>query len=57
MYTPLEENDYDAGLLNDWGGGNVDWWQDYIRYEINRCNEYWRSIIENAPQPTNPAEQ
>jgi hypothetical protein len=34
--------DYDAGLLNDWGGGNVEWWQDYIRTEIGRANDYWR---------------
>ena len=37
--------DYDAGLLNDWGGGNVHWWQDYLRAEIGRANEAWR---ENA---------
>ena len=40
-----ETPDYDAGLLNDWGGGNVDWWQDYIRAEVGRANEYWRSIV------------
>ena len=39
--------DYDPGLLNDYGGGNVDWWWDYIRAEINRCNEYWRSQLED----------
>jgi hypothetical protein len=42
----LDEQDYDAGLLNDYGGGKADWWQNYIRDEINRCNEYWRTIIE-----------
>lgn len=36
--------DYDAGLLNDWGGGNVEWWQDYIRAYIGRANEHWRDI-------------
>ena len=35
-------DDYDSGLLNDYGGGNVEWWQDYIREEVNRCNGYWR---------------
>jgi len=34
--------DYDCGIINDYGGGNVQWWQDYLRHEINRCNEYWR---------------
>jgi hypothetical protein len=37
-------SDYDAGLLNDFGGGDVGWWQDYIRAEIGRANEYWREI-------------
>jgi len=40
------EADYDSGLLSDWGGGNVAWWQDYIRAEVGRCNDYWRSRIE-----------
>ena len=39
------EHDYDAGILNDYGGGDVGWWQDYIRFEINSCNEYWKSIF------------
>ena len=38
--------DYDTGIINDYGGGNVDWWMDYIRAEIGRCNEYWREYIE-----------
>lgn len=37
--------DYDAVLLNDWGGGNVDWWQDYLRAEIGRANDFWRSQV------------
>ncbi len=36
---------YDAGLLSDYGGGNVEWWQDYIRAEIDRCNDYWEDEI------------
>jgi len=48
----LEENDYDCGLVNDYGGGNVQWWQDYIRAEIGMCNDYWRSILEQcSPHP------
>lgn len=42
----LNSNDYDSGLLNDFGGGNIDWWFNYIRTEVNFCNEYWRGIIE-----------
>lgn len=37
-----EPNDYDAGLLNDYGAGKVGWWHDYIRHELERCNEHWR---------------
>jgi len=37
--------DYDAGLLNDFGGGDAGWWQDYIRAEIGRANEYWRTAL------------
>jgi chromosome segregation ATPase len=37
--------DYDAGLLNDFGGGDAGWWQDYIRAEIGRANEYWRAAL------------
>lgn len=37
--------DYDAGLLNDFGGGNVDWWLDYIRSEIGRANDHWRDAL------------
>lgn len=35
---------YDAGLLNDYGGGNVEWWQDYLRSEIERSNEFHGEI-------------
>lgn len=42
----LEEQDYDPGLLNDYGGGDTSWWMDYIRSEVNACNEYWRSLLE-----------
>ena len=37
--------DYDAGLVNDYGGGNVDWWWDYMRAEIGRCNDYHRADV------------
>ena len=43
---PLD--DYDSGLLNDYGSGNVEWWQDYIREEVARCNEYWRDYLERS---------
>lgn len=43
-----EFTDYDAGALNDWGGGDVGWWQDYIRSEIERANDHWRE--QTAPE-------
>lgn len=42
--------DYDAGMLNDFGGGNVEWWQDYLRAEIGRANDYWRSALARGPR-------
>lgn len=32
---------YDAGLLSDFGGGNVEWWQDYIRAELARAHDHY----------------
>jgi len=45
-----EIDDYAPGLLNDYGGGNVMWWQDYIREEISNCNDYWRTELESVEQ-------
>lgn len=46
-----EYADYDAGLLSDFGGGDIGWWQDYVRTEVARANDFWREQIA-APQPT-----
>lgn len=40
-------DEYDVGLLNDWGGGNVAWWHDYLRYEIARANSHWVQQTES----------
>lgn len=32
---------FDAGILNDYGGGNIAWWQDYIRSLLNQANDYY----------------
>jgi len=40
-------SDYDIGLIGDYGGGNVEWWQDYLREEVARCNNYWVSQLQN----------
>lgn len=39
---------YDAGLLNDYGGGNTEWWQDYVRAEIGRANDFHADIHERS---------
>lgn len=47
---PVALNEYDAGLLNDYGGGNVEWWQDYIRAELGRAYEHYQSQITTPLQ-------
>ena len=41
----LEE--YDAGLLKDYGGGDVDWWHYYIRVELERAYDFYQLQLEN----------
>ena len=45
----LELEEYDAGALNDFGGGNVGWWQDYIRSELGRAYEFYCGQLSAAP--------
>lgn len=42
----LELEPYSAGELNDYGGGNVDWWWDYIRAELSRAQEFYQSQVD-----------
>lgn len=39
---------YDAGLLNDFGGGNVAWWQDYMRSELNAAHDFYEDQISQC---------
>lgn len=41
----VELNAYDAGYLNDFGGGNVGWWHDYIRSELDRAHDFYQSQL------------
>ena len=43
-----EADCYDAGLLSDFGGGNVAWWQDYIRAELARAHDFY--VGQSAPE-------
>jgi hypothetical protein len=36
-----EPDCYDAGLLNDYGGGKVEWWWDYIRHELGAAHDFY----------------
>ena len=46
LAEPVQElAEYNAGLLNDYGGGNVEWWQDYIRSELSRAYDYYQSQL------------
>lgn len=38
----LQLDRYDAGLLGEGGGGDVGWWQDYIRTELDRAHEFYQ---------------
>lgn len=40
---------YDAGLLSDYGAGNVEWWHDYIRAELGRAHEFYQAQIDRPP--------
>jgi len=42
--------DYDCGLINDYGGGNVEWWRNYIKAEVTRANEWWRNQVIDGEQ-------
>lgn len=51
--TPTDDvlDAYDAGLLGDYGGGNVEWWQDYIRSELGRAHEFYQSQVSASSAP------
>jgi len=42
---------FDAGLLNDFGGGNVEWWHDYIRSLLSDAEEHYRQYIAAPAEP------
>ncbi len=42
---------YDTGLLGDGGGGDVDWWQNYIRHELERAHEFYSDQFANVAPP------
>lgn len=54
VQEPMALEEYDAGLLNDYGGGNVEWWQDYIRAELGRAYEHYQSQMATPPAAQRP---
>jgi len=43
----LDELNYDPGILHPYGGGNITWWKNYVKSEVQHCNMYWRRLIES----------
>jgi len=43
--------EYDPGLLNDYGGGKVDWWFDYIRSLLKDADEHYNEQIADLYKP------
>ena len=50
VLTQLDE--YDAGSMNDYGGGNVSWWHDYIRNLLGCAYDFYN---EQLAAPSAPA--
>ena len=40
-----DSNDYESGFMNRYIGVDASWVFDYIRNEVNKCNQHWRTII------------
>lgn len=58
---PVVLDTYDAGLLNDFGGGNVEWWLDYIRHELGAAHDFYQEQVSDlyasaTPSPASVAE-
>ena len=45
---PVALPEFDAGLLNDFGGGNVEWWWDYIRYLLSNAHEHYQEAVDTS---------
>lgn len=35
------KDQFDVGILNDHGGGNVDWWHNYIRSLLDEAHTHY----------------
>ena len=42
---------YDAGCFSDAGGGDVDWWWDYMRAELGRAHDHYQSQVDQSTHP------
>lgn len=50
----IELDCYDAGLLSDYGGGNVEWWWDYLRAELGRAHSFYQSQVAALSHVSTP---
>ena len=44
---------YDAGYLNDYGGGNIEWWHWYIRYLLASAYDHYQDQVDNSIERVN----
>lgn len=38
-------DEYDTGLLSDFGGGDTAWWWDYMRNELGSAHDHYQSQV------------
>jgi hypothetical protein len=48
---PITLDAFDAGLLNDYGGGNVAWWFNSIREHLADAHAFYQEQVNNAWPP------
>lgn len=56
-YTPAQGikpalSPYDPGLLSDIGGGDTDWWVNYVRAELARAHAFYQRQADQAGEGT-----
>lgn len=57
LAEPLVLDRYDAGLLGGMEGMSAEWWQDYIRAELERAHDFYQQQADNASPPPQQGEK
>lgn len=42
----ISSEHFDVGLLNDYGGGDIEWWHNYIRSLLEQSREFYINYLE-----------